>query len=483
MIESDDTSLPSTKMEDDRDDVSSCSSTLAEAQSTSRRDVVKFGGDNNIVMLPHPHETLRSETQLIPSPPIEPLLSTPRFGNKSSSMQPNASPKSRHSRQRQRSQRVFNTDGLTNVNDDNSYTTINQRLVEYFCVVTSVPQPSAQPATAVSERKSNLPATPVSHEGSCNLHCYPTVADLVDDGNIHLPQQQGRSCNDDNRQSFVPTITARYPETDYSDNPFNPMILHFCFPFLANGSGDTRSEGSGVVVYGTTEYELPRVHHFVLTLGCGHKMYGTCLTVLEEYDESLKEVHPNATAPIPNTDGDGIQQRTESAQKKPSNHTKSQKTLYVPKVLCLLSTWPYLTAFREYLSQLYRLAVMTNCMTAPIERYIVNVCCEIPAPPPGAYEIQVTILDSTIRFWAPPAKLPIAYTALPYQILFECLDIYHVILVWTALMVERKVLLISKQNSVLTVCAEILCSLLFPMRWSHLYVPMLPRMLCPMLDW
>ena len=46
---------------------------------------------------------------------------------------------------------------------------------------------------------------------------------------------------------------------------------------------------------------------------------------------------------------------------------------------------------------------------------------------------------------------------------------------------ERKVLLLSNQYSILTVCAEVLCSLLFPMQWSHLYVPLLPRFLCPML--
>jgi pentatricopeptide repeat protein len=156
--------------------------------------------------------------------------------------------------------------------------------------------------------------------------------------------------------------------------------------------------------------------------------------------------------------------------------------LYIPKVLCLLSAWPYLTAFREYLAQLYRLATATNVMRVPIERYVVNLCHEIPAPPPGAYEVQVSILDSTIRFWAPPAKLPIAYVALPYRILFECLDLEHILTLWKAMIVERKILLVSSQYSILTVCAEILCSLLFPMRWSHLYVPLLPRMFCPVLD-
>jgi len=81
----------------------------------------------------------------------------------------------------------------------------------------------------------------------------------------------------------------------------------------------------------------------------------------------------------------------------------------------------------------------------PLERYIVNVCCEIPAPPPGAYEVQVTVLDSTIRFWAPPANLPIAYVALPYQILFECLDVEHILTVWSAMILERKILLVSSQ--------------------------------------
>ena len=53
---------------------------------------------------------------------------------------------------------------------------------------------------------------------------------------------------------------------------------------------------------------------------------------------------------------------------------------------------------------------------------------------------------------------------------------------WYALTLERKVLLVSSKCSLLTTCAEILCSLLFPMEWSHIYVPILPLFLAPMLD-
>mmetsp|Transcript_41425 Transcript_41425/g.99789 ORF Transcript_41425/g.99789 Transcript_41425/m.99789 type:complete len:1287 (-) Transcript_41425:38-3898(-) len=276
----------------------------------------------------------------------------------------------------------------------------------------------------------------------------------ITDGNIRVPQGASE------RNTFQPKVTARFPPTDHADNPLNPMITHFCHPL-------------GDVVLPTTEYQKPKVHHFVLTNEKGRKVYGTCLTFYEEYYpsdgsgmRSKSLVHENSDRDIEVTVQDDV----------------SETELYLPRCLCILSIWPYVRAFRKYLAQLYRLATATDCMTAPIERYIVNICMEIPAPPPGAFEVQVNILDLVIRFWSPPARLPIAYVALPYQTLFDCLDIETILHLWYCLTMERKVLLVSSQCSLLTVCSEILCSLLYPMKWSHLYVPVLPRFLCPMLD-
>lgn len=255
--------------------------------------------------------------------------------------------------------------------------------------------------------------------------------------NIHMPTY--KNC----LHSFQPLISARCPALDHADNPLNPMITQFCYP-------------SGDVIVPSRVYELPRVHHFVLTNEKGRKMYGTCSTIFEEYVPAEEEQWITRDQIL---SGDSEHDVEVTVSDKDS-------ALYIPKVLCILSTWPYLTAFREYLAQLYRLATSTNVMQAPIERYVMNITKEIPAPPPGAYEIQVSILNSTIRFWAPPAKLPIAYVALPYQTLFDCLDVENILLLWNALIMEHKVLLVSSQYSILTVCAEILTSLLFPMRWS-----------------
>ncbi|KAG7361639.1 DENN (AEX-3) domain containing protein [Nitzschia inconspicua] len=238
------------------------------------------------------------------------------------------------------------------------------------------------------------------------------------------------------------------------------MLTHFCFP-------------GGDIIFPSREFHMPVVHHFVLTNDKGRKVYGTCLTVYEEYVPPENTFWKSRERLHGATVGESGIEVSVNPQ-----HTK----LYIPKVLCILSIWPYVKAFREYLAQIYRLATSTNCMEAPIERYVMNICNEIPAPPPGAFEVHLHILDSVIRFWSPPARLPIAYVALPYEILFDCLDIESIMHLWYCLTMERKVLLVSTQHSILTVCAEILCSMLYPMKWSHLYVPMLPQFLCPMLD-
>jgi len=121
-------------------------------------------------------------------------------------------------------------------------------------------------------------------------------------------------------------------------------------------------------------------------------------------------------------------------------------------------------------------------MPLPVERFITNFCSELPAPPPGSFEVQTTILDSVIKIWSPPQNLPIAWVSLPFSVLFECLDIDNIILVWHCMALERQILITSTQLSLLTTVSEIFLSLLFPMRWSHAYIPVLPYFLIPILS-
>ena len=199
---------------------------------------------------------------------------------------------------------------------------------------------------------------------------------------------------------FEPQVTSRYPLEDYPNNKLNETaVAQFCNP-------------SSDFIELTTDYQMPRVHHFVLTNEKGRKIYGTCLTIYEEYEppddgEDLlpeeREIlnwYRSHAGTVQYADGDAGGDGVEVTL----HRNAGRATLYLPRMLCLLSTWPYLAAFREYLTQLYRLATTTDQMTAPLERYILNICKEVPAPPPGAFEVRIDILDSAIRFWAPPAN-------------------------------------------------------------------------------
>mmetsp|Transcript_27713 Transcript_27713/g.65095 ORF Transcript_27713/g.65095 Transcript_27713/m.65095 type:complete len:1192 (+) Transcript_27713:202-3777(+) len=301
-----------------------------------------------------------------------------------------------------------------------------RRLVEYLVVVSSLPRESA--ADGDEKKKDAPPENDEQYRLSTNF----------DDDDIELVDHEG----------FKPVVTARYPQYDHEDNPFDANVCYFCHI-------------SGAIQLKKNPY-MPKIHYFVATGGTGKKMYGTCLTLWEPTQiKGRKKKSKN--------DGDD------------SEEPATTLDVYLPKCVVLLSTYPYLMAFREYLTQLNRLTKMGE-MTLPIERYITNICLEIPAPPPGSFEVQTTILDSIIKIWSPPHNQPIAWVSLPFSHLFQCLDIDNIILVWHCLVLERQVLLTSTQISILTTCSEIFLSLLFPMRWSHAYIPLLPKFLIPILS-
>ena len=92
-------------------------------------------------------------------------------------------------------------------------------------------------------------------------------------------------------------------------------------------------------------------------------------------------------------------------------------------------------------------------------------------------EIVYYLGDNMISFRCPPSNQPNAWASFPMDSLFECLDTNHVMALFSAVLAERQIVFISSQYSLLTSCAEIVTSLMYPLRWSHVYIPILPRAL------
>ena len=151
------------------------------------------------------------------------------------------------------------------------------------------------------------------------------------------------------------------------------------------------------------------------------------------------------------------------------------RKLYAPKCLVTLSLHPFLSQCRSFLTELYRLSLVPS--PVPLEHYIANFINEIPLPPLGELKIAYSISNKLIYFFRPPANNPLLFTHYPLRLLFEFLDGDNALLLVEALLTEQRVLLLSSKLSALTVVGETLLHLVFPLRWPHVYIPLLPRSL------
>lgn len=117
-------------------------------------------------------------------------------------------------------------------------------------------------------------------------------------------------------------------------------------------------------------------HSFVHTSDDGSHILGCCLTVYEPITtEQLKSLkNSNLIGDIENID---------------------DVRLYLPKCICIISTWPFVPAFKKFLLSLH--VISTSESKIPIERYICNIIDDVPAPPTaGNVDILYYINDTAV---------------------------------------------------------------------------------------
>eukprot|EP00742_Colponemidia_sp_Colp-10_P007715 GILJ01008317.1.p1 GENE.GILJ01008317.1~~GILJ01008317.1.p1 ORF type:complete len:1435 (-),score=186.66 GILJ01008317.1:138-4442(-) len=232
---------------------------------------------------------------------------------------------------------------------------------------------------------------------------------------------------------YQPVVVDRFPREDYEDTPLPPALALFCLP-------------DGVWI---KQQELPPFFFsFGLTLQTGQRLYGSCLTVFEQWTDPQQLGLPSSI----------------------------HEPVFVPKSLVLISHWPYLDTFRIYLTELYMLSI-NNTTGVPLEKYIANFMCEVPLPPLGHTQVQFSIGSQVLSL----SRHPFAHD-FSFRLLFQSLDLRNVITLFNCILAERQCLLVSERISVLAVVAESLKTLLYPFSWHHVYIPVLPPPLQDFLD-
>lgn len=85
-----------------------------------------------------------------------------------------------------------------------------------------------------------------------------------------------------------------------------------------------------------------------------------------------------------------------------------------------------------------------------------------------------TISRERIYFSRPPPEYLPSLPNSCLEYLFRALPVHHIVSIWSVVMIEKKVLLISQHKALLTYVAMALTSLVFPFRWEQVLIPILP---------
>eukprot|EP01047_Picozoa_sp_COSAG01_P035882 COSAG01_NODE_2775_length_7095_cov_4.918811_6_plen_829_part_00 len=231
--------------------------------------------------------------------------------------------------------------------------------------------------------------------------------------------------------SAAPAVLQQYPPHQRAECPMpGGDVSLFCMP-------------TGVNIAHHFGPPLPTFFSFCLTVTEeGQRMYGCCVTFYEPLEATGRD----------------------------RDMDEYTVDLYTPKCMCLLSRWPFFDPFREFLVLLFTLSQGPNVV--PLERRLFHLLFKTPMPSYGT-TVRVSLESSLIDFTRPPlVDFPLIDTSM--MPLFRCLDIDNILVLFKTLLLEHKVVMHSKHKSLLLPAAETICAILFPFKFQHVYIPVMP---------
>lgn len=154
--------------------------------------------------------------------------------------------------------------------------------------------------------------------------------------------------------------------------------------------------------------------------------------------------------------------------------------LYAPKSLVLVSRFHYVEILRNCLSTIY--TVYSDKVDVPLETVLGNLLACIEVPAPGESEIEFSLGAGDCQYLQCSPNPTVPHTGQIVYDLAEQLGIHAMITLFVAVMSEHKVLIHSRSFSRLHDACEALISLMYPFRYSHVYIPLLPSTLVEVLS-
>jgi hypothetical protein len=118
----------------------------------------------------------------------------------------------------------------------------------------------------------------------------------------------------------------------------------------------------------------------------------------------------------------------------------------------------------------------------PLERYVVNLCVEAVSPITSITQVEIGIRE--LRLYARKEainEIPGSRNVDLYA-LFRCLSIPNIMTLLEFTLAESRVIFLSSHTAMLHLATHALTSLLYPLKWAGVFIPLLPARLIQALD-
>ncbi|KAJ3424296.1 c-myc promoter binding protein [Anaeramoeba flamelloides] len=197
------------------------------------------------------------------------------------------------------------------------------------------------------------------------------------------------------------------------------------------------------------------LHEFVLTDSNHQKLYGFTLTTFPQFSknkyQSLFELF-----------------------KKQGRQTGLPSTLHSPRSIAIVTKYPFHQTFHRILN-LFLESCKTPKLTKTSVKQLVKILSRVTVSKNLQLPSIVSITENS-SVVLPKIKLEsdLPLVDIDYCPLFSSLSPENIIIVFTALLHERQIVFISKILTNLTQCIIAMISLLYPLKWHHPLIPVLP---------
>ncbi|CEI69831.1 hypothetical protein FVEN_g7303 [Fusarium venenatum] len=118
----------------------------------------------------------------------------------------------------------------------------------------------------------------------------------------------------------------------------------------------------------------------------------------------------------------------------------------------------------------------------PLERYVVNLCTEAFNPLGSKTQVELGVRE--LRLYARKEadnETPGSRTIDIYA-LFRCLSLENIVALFEYAMSESRIIFLSSHTSMLHLACHALANLLYPLKWSSIFIPVLPARLLSALE-